>query len=85
MAEEKNESKAAFSISKGKALVGILTVLTSAGIGGYYYFQPEEPPPPPREDAVSPHDKDRLMDIVKAGIPHHFQHHGVAVNSINFL
>ena len=52
MAEEKNESKAAFSISKGKALAGILTVLTSAGIGGYYYFQPEEPPPPPKAVVV---------------------------------
>ena len=52
MAEEKNESKATFSISKGKALAGILTVLTSAGIGGYYYFQSEEPPPPPKAVVV---------------------------------
>lgn len=51
MAEEKNGNKATSSISRGKALAGILTVLTSAGIGGYYYFQ-EEPPPVPEKIEV---------------------------------
>ena len=46
MAEEKNENKAASSISRNKLIVGMLAVLTSAGIGGYHYFQTEEPPPP---------------------------------------
>ena len=49
MAEEKNETKTTSSISRGKILAGILTVLTSAGIGGYHYFQPEESPPPPKK------------------------------------
>ncbi|MBR2179830.1 MAG: hypothetical protein IJ862_05505 [Selenomonadaceae bacterium] len=52
MAEEKNETKAASSIGKGKALAGILAVLTSAGIGAYHYFQPEETPPAPSKTEV---------------------------------
>ena len=49
MAEEKNETKTTSSTGRGKILAGILTVITSAGIGGYHYFQPEEPPPPPKK------------------------------------
>ena len=52
MAEEKNGNKATSSISRGKALAGILTVLTSAGIGGYYYFQEEPPPAPAKIEVV---------------------------------
>ena len=52
MAEEKNGKQATSSISKGKALAGILAVLTSAGIGGYHYFQAEEPLPDPPKAVV---------------------------------
>ena len=49
MAEEKNETKTTSTMGRGKILAGILTVITSAGIGGYHYFQSEEPPPPQKK------------------------------------
>ena len=52
MAEENNETKTTSSIGRGKILAGLLTVLTSTGIGGYYYFQPKEAPPPPKLEIV---------------------------------
>ena len=52
MAEEKNKTKTTSSIGRGKILAGLLTVLTSAGIGGYHYFQSEESPPPSKLEIV---------------------------------
>lgn len=52
MEEERNESKSPTSKSRSKLYVGILTVLTAAGIGGYTYYNIEEPPPTPKTKVI---------------------------------